>query len=685
MRRVIGAAALIVAGTTAAGGQQSAQSSVPADVSLKTAINRELADGDLKAAIARYQGIVDQYGKTDRPIAAQALLRIGEAYEKLGAADASKVYDTLIRQYPDQPDIAAAARARLAARQTAMPRGGTITLTKIFDGPDAGRYGAISRDGRYLTFMDSKTQDLGILDLVGGQQRRITTHPEHSGEFAEYSRFSRDGQRLAYGWSNIEGKYELRTINREGGAARTLFSSASWLQPYDWSPDGRTVLAIIADNHTRQLVFISAADGSRRVLKTLDWNMGVPDHAEYSPDGRFIAYDRVVTEETGRGRDVFVIAVDGTTETPVASGPSNENLLGWFPDGVSLLVSSDRTGSVGAYSIPIRNGRAEAEPRLVKPDLGRIDPYGFTAAGDFVYDLRVGTGAVWTVPIDPQTGMAVDKPAPIPNDRSPRSAPSWSPDNEHISFRMGAIGGAIGIGIQSVKTSALRTLPVKLSYAEAPVWTPDGHALVLFGADLDAREGIFEIDAATGAAKMIADTGGFGGPVAITPDGQSLVYRTYENQPQSPPGTVIICRNLKTREQRDVIRRRDPNISAFQLSPDGASLALRVGSDDAKSASLEIVPLAGGTPRAVLTFDDPGALPRGFAWTTDGKSLLYVQANALWRVSVTGGAAEKLNISMRGMNAISVSPDGRHLAFGVQDIKEEIWSMQHVAPASGSR
>jgi sugar lactone lactonase YvrE len=87
----------------------------------------------------------------------------------------------------------------------------------------------------------------------------------------------------------------------------------------------------------------------------------------------------------------------------------------------------------------------------------------------------------------------------------------------------------------------------------------------------------------------------------------------------------------------------------------------------------------------VLKFDDPGALPRGFAWTTDGKSLLYVQANALWRVSVTGGAAEKLNISMRGMNAIRVSPDGRHLAFGVQDIKEEIWSMQHVAPASGSR
>jgi Tol biopolymer transport system component len=590
------------------------------------------------------------------------------------------VYEALVKQYAEQIDVAATARARLTARPAGAPgHDDAITLVKVFDGPDAGMYGAMSRDGRYLSYMDSATGDLGIRDLTTGQQRRVTAHQDKSGEFAEYSVFSRDSRRLAYGWQNTNNKYELRTISREGGETKVLYSNGNWLEPEDWSPDGRDVLAVIVrDDHTRQLVFVSATDGSVRVLKTLDWNMGVPDRAEYSPDGRFVAYDRSVTEEAGRGRDVFVIAVDGSREVPIATGPSKEALLGWFPDGSSILVSSDRAGGVGAWSVAVRDGQPQGELRLIKPDIGSVVAYNFTAAGDFVYDLRVGAPDEWVALMDPRTGLGTDKPAPLPQRPLSRQGASWSPDSERVAYRM----TPMNVGVQDVKSGALRTIPLKLSYAEAPTWTPDGTGVVLVGADLDARSGIFKVDLVTGSAEMVVETRGAVGPVAMSADGQWLFYRRFEEQPQGPLATVLIARNLKTGQQHDLARRRDPNISGFWLSPDGRWIAIRVSND--QSSSLEIMPATGGASKVLLQNHEPNFRPRGGTWSADGQYVLFVRGSALWRVPVSGGEPEKLNISVPGMADISLSPDGHRLVIGVLDIKEEIWSMRNAAGAARS-
>ena len=53
----------------------------------------------------------------DRAVAAQALLRMGQCYEKLGAAEsaeARKAYGRVVVEFADQPPIAAQAKARLA-------------------------------------------------------------------------------------------------------------------------------------------------------------------------------------------------------------------------------------------------------------------------------------------------------------------------------------------------------------------------------------------------------------------------------------------------------------------------------------------------------------------------------------------------------------------------------------------
>ena len=91
-----------------------AQTSDSAAVMLETAKSMEVIDGNLAAAIEQYEAIVSRYPDR-RPIAAEALLRMGGGYEKLGQARAREVYERLVRDYADQAEPVATARARLAA------------------------------------------------------------------------------------------------------------------------------------------------------------------------------------------------------------------------------------------------------------------------------------------------------------------------------------------------------------------------------------------------------------------------------------------------------------------------------------------------------------------------------------------------------------------------------------------
>src|SRR4249920_1886106 len=78
------------------------------------ALVKERTEGNLAEAIRLYQTIVQKYG-SDRQLAAKALFQIGQAYEKLGNAEARKAYERIAREFADQKQVAADANRRLAA------------------------------------------------------------------------------------------------------------------------------------------------------------------------------------------------------------------------------------------------------------------------------------------------------------------------------------------------------------------------------------------------------------------------------------------------------------------------------------------------------------------------------------------------------------------------------------------
>src|SRR5712691_3992072 len=142
-----------------------------ADVLLQAAMKKETVDGDLNGAIKQYGAIVAKY-KSDRAVTAMALVHMAECYQKLGDAQSHKIYEQVVREYADQKEAVALARAKLGGGPATKNAG--IVTRQVWTGPNVDTYGSVSPDGRVLSFTDWSTGDLALHDLTTGQDRRLT-------------------------------------------------------------------------------------------------------------------------------------------------------------------------------------------------------------------------------------------------------------------------------------------------------------------------------------------------------------------------------------------------------------------------------------------------------------------------------------------------------------------------------
>src|SRR3989442_720336 len=105
--------------------------------------------------------------------------------------------------------------------------------------------------------------------------------------------FSPDGKQIAFTWYQSLAATEVRVVTFDGkasGTSRVLFKpdQLRYASLSDWSRDGKWIAAqLYRFDGTTQLALISAADGSLRVLKTV--NSAAPG-AYFSPDNRYLAH-----------------------------------------------------------------------------------------------------------------------------------------------------------------------------------------------------------------------------------------------------------------------------------------------------------------------------------------------------------------------------------------------------------
>ena len=320
------------------------QKTSQAELRFQEAHRKETIDGDLKSAIDLYRRAIEEAG-SNRAIAAQALVRMGQCYEKLGDTEARKAYERVVREFGDQMASAEAARARLAILGGAgkEPRARRILADA------SGVSGTLFPGGKYISRTDPKTGDVLHFEIATGETKRITNRGTwtESGEPADADEaFSRDGKQIAYSWQAKDGSYQLRVRNLDGSGVRTVFSDKEYvlIEPLDWAPDGQAILAF-RTRDTTELALFPTTGGEVRVLKGLisAWPAW-PHRAAFSADGRYVALSCPSGDAAPRG-ELFLMTADGRNQTVVAGHPAEDELLGWTPDGRSLLFLSDRSGT----------------------------------------------------------------------------------------------------------------------------------------------------------------------------------------------------------------------------------------------------------------------------------------------------------------------------------------------------
>ena len=369
-----------------------------ADVQLQRAVQREIATGDTKAAIAEYKRIADRAG-SNRAVAAQALLRLAEAHQKLGDAEANKVYEQVVSRYADQPEAVATARTRLNVAKPVITGG--LIRRRVWSGPDAERMvsGRVSPDGRYLVFSYGSRQvgtiggelvwvpgsDVMIRELATGQERLLAHNP--TGQTGEMM-VSRDGRRVAFVATTVPGfSDEIRLVGVDSSGLRTVMTKRPddpEIELLDWSSDGTRILAItyVRPRGPMKLVWVNVADGTVRVLADVTSNSF---NAAVSPDGRYIAFGGILG---AAGREVRLIASDGTGETVLSTNPDDGFVAGWSPDGKNVIMTSARTTTTGLWALPVLNGVANGAPTMLERDLcgcHRVTHLGMTTSGTFYF------------------------------------------------------------------------------------------------------------------------------------------------------------------------------------------------------------------------------------------------------------------------------------------------------------
>src|SRR5262249_43426652 len=95
------------------------------EAAFRAAMDKEIVDGDLKAAIEQYRKLIAGSGAS-RELVSKALVRLGVCYERQGSAEARKAYERVVREFADQTDAAREARTRLSAGGAGVSHGLTV-------------------------------------------------------------------------------------------------------------------------------------------------------------------------------------------------------------------------------------------------------------------------------------------------------------------------------------------------------------------------------------------------------------------------------------------------------------------------------------------------------------------------------------------------------------------------------
>jgi Tol biopolymer transport system component/DNA-binding winged helix-turn-helix (wHTH) protein len=355
--------------------------------------------------------------------------------------------------------------------------------------------------------------------------------------------FSPDGSAIAFVWQREGERYGhiyVKQISSEA-PSRLTTGTAEELNP-SWSPDGRSIAFIRLGQTRSSIVVIPAIGGSESEVYSLPsasvreyggiaWSgdgtslifpqkntsdsssslleINLQDRRvrtvttppqgwdgdwtpEISPDGTQLAFVRGA-EYTAR--DIYLMSLPNGTPRRLTNDSRLIVGMTWTPDGGSIVFSSNRSGSLSLWRVPVHGGQPEHEP------FGSDGGYGPSIARQVNRLVYSHGNATWSILTTNLGGERSDAEAELLTSSEQDASPHVSPTGDRIAFQSWRSGS------QEIWTARMDgSDPVKLTssgYASgSPSWSYDSQRIA-FDSRPDGYAHIFVIDARGGTPHVI--------------------------------------------------------------------------------------------------------------------------------------------------------------------------------------
>jgi Tol biopolymer transport system component/DNA-binding winged helix-turn-helix (wHTH) protein len=298
-----------------------------------------------------------------------------------------------------------------------------------------------------------------------------------------YPAFSPDGEKIAFIWNGenpVMGDLYVQLVGSER-PLRLTHTSSGYICCADWSPDGREIAFGRCDDHGGGVFTVPALGGPERKLTDVICPHGDAGYPKWIADGKSLLLADSCVPEGSRGLVVFSL---GTGEKRCLTAP------------------------------PLYSEVGDSEPAL--------SPDGRTVA--FRRNTTVGPASVYAVALSGGT------PRQVSPDGWKASNPMWSSDEQHIIFnssrtglnrvwRVPATGGAVEPETVYPATGALSRDGRRLAYVEPP-WFWQARAWVISRMELSKAGGQVL------SQNQILASDGLNQSAQPSPDGRQIVFQS---------------------------------------------------------------------------------------------------------------------------------------------------------------
>lgn len=584
----------------------SSQQSNKAESLYQEALMQMEGKGNFNKALEIFDQILKDYAG-NRQVSARSQYQIGVCYEKLGKTDAKKAYEQVVKNFTDQPQVVAEARARLAALTDGARLGSFPIARRLMSNtvkPPIREVGTMtpSPDGRWVAYAQGGVY---IRNLESGDVKEIAPGQPSANNWSVV--WSVDGKRLAFRQVDVKtnvGAIKIHDLT-SGETVAVPGLEASKLYVLDWSHDGRFLLCNHAQN-TLELVTIK--DGTMTTLSDSIW-MG--QRASFSPDSRFVTFAR------GKygSESVYTQLIAGGPRHRVADAQGGVYLHPlWSPDGNAIAYQQPS----GIWIVPVINGVASGPGRLAYRTSVARWPVTWTKAGGLYVAYNAERFQAYKVAVDSTTGEPVNaEPQKIPDAPDALSSFAWTPDAQHIAYT----GYDDKIRIYATDTKAMTSYDVG-SQSYGPSRSSNGREVLFNSFDPSTGKGFLRaLDPVSGQTRdLFPPITGFG--FSLSADGQQMAFMPRHTNSGSRELIVAATGHPDGR-----IVATGPMMNAFELSPQG---------------------------NQVFFFRKGDANPQ------DGGT----NDVSLWVVAADGSGARRLaSASIRGINSAVWDPSGRFIAY----------------------